>query len=141
MRTRLPIVLLVLAGVALVAGGCSVGSEGKSISSVKSCLKDAKLTVDSAGKNDASVKEGVSGSTDLTDLDKMVLAVAATTKSKKDVDKFQKQTKDLADQIRKEEQAKNKITVESGTDGSYVWVIAGSKKAPAFDDARDCVKP
>ncbi|MCW2973272.1 MAG: hypothetical protein JWN72_1545 [Thermoleophilia bacterium] len=131
--------LSLLTVTAFVVAGCG-GGGGKDISTVKSCLKKAKFTTESATKKDKDVEEGVSGMLANTSKpDELAIALAATVKETKDVKKFQKQVDDLTDQLKKQD--KDKYQFKNGVDGKYVWVVAGVKKSKAFDKGLDCVQP
>jgi hypothetical protein len=133
-RTLMALAVLLIATV--VASGC--GSEGKSISSVKSCLKKAKFTTESATKSDKDVKEGVSGMASASQ-DELAIALAATVNKDKDVKTFQKQVDSLTKQLK--DQDKDKYQFKNGVDGKYVWVVAGVKKSKTFDKGLACVQP
>ena len=129
--------LAVLALASAVVAGC--GSSGKDIKEVNSCLKKAKFKTEQAAKDDKDVEDGVSGMTTSKDQGELAIALAATVKKEKDVKKFQKQVDKLTDQLK--QQDKDKYQFKNGTDGKYVWVVAGVKKSKTFDKGLDCVEP
>lgn len=147
MIKRAMMMLMVLTAT-LVAAGCG-GSSGKDIASVKSCLKDLKLSVEEAPDTDNDVKEGVFATTDLTALaadggkdaakapEEFTFAMAAHVKDASKVKDFQKESEEFA----KTASSDGKLEFETGVDGTYVWVAGGAKGSAAFDDARGCVKP
>lgn len=120
----------------LVATGC--GSEGKEMSDVKACLKNAKLTVEDLPK-DTDVETGVFATTDLTKVEdeEFTFALAAHVKSEKAVKSFQDKSTEFSETAG----ADQKLDFETGTDGRYVWVAGGAKDTDDFTDARACVKP
>lgn len=132
-RVALPALIITSA---LLLAAC--GTAGKSIDDVTSCLKDAKLTTQNAKDNDKDVKEGVFGvSADLKNPKDTVIAVAAVAKTDKAVKDFKKDAKQQYDDLKDDE----KKSVETGTEGRYVWVVAGNTKSETFKKSRDCVKP
>lgn len=127
---------LIIIATVLLAAGC--GGGGKDIKNVTSCLKDAKLTTQNAKKGDKDVEEGVFGvSADVKNPQDTVIAVAAIAKSDKAVKDFKKDAKKQYADLKDDE----KKSVETGTDGRYVWVVAGNTKSASFKKSRDCVKP
>jgi hypothetical protein len=129
--------LAVLALATVVAAGC--GGSGKDIKEVSSCLKDAKFKTERAGKDDPQVADGVSGLTSSKDQGELAIALAATVKKQGDVKKFEKKVGELIDQLK--QQKKDKYQFRKGTDGKYVWVVAGVKGAKTFDKGLACVQP
>lgn len=129
--------LAVLAIASLVAAGC--GGSGKDIKGVSSCLKDAKFKTERAKKDDPQVEDGVSGMTSSKDQGELAIALAATVKKQGDVKKFEKKVGELTDQLK--QQDKDKYQFKNGTDGKYVWVVAGVKKSKTFDKGLACVQP
>jgi hypothetical protein len=119
-----------------VAAGCSAGR--KDIPEVRSCLKDAGMEVSKFPKKEKSVEEGVFATTDLSkgDQARLTLAVAAYVKSEKTVDKFQKDVKDFSKAL---SVGKQKLVIDSGTDGKYVWVVTGASEDKVYKDALACV--
>ena len=139
MTKRTPITLALLAFTALVAAGCGSGG-GKEISDVKSCLKKAKFTTESATKSDKDVEEGVSGMlANEKKPDELAIALAAKVKDTDDVKDFDKQVDTLKKQLNAQD--KDKYQFKNGVDGKYVWVVAGVKKSDAYDKGLDCVQP
>lgn len=136
MRVKLPFILVVLT-VSLLAAGCG----GPTIKDVRSCLKGLDMTVEDPPAKDTDVKDGVFASTDLTKgkPSDITIALAAEAKSDKAVKKFRKESESFADALDNGDGPK--MSVESGTDGRYVWVVMGSKKQKLYGKARDCVKP
>lgn len=130
----------VLLTTALVATGCG-GSSPKTIADIEGCLKVAKLKTERAAKGDARVEEGVTGTADAEEQKDFVLAIAARTKTQKDLDEFEKQTKEFTKQVESSDASKGKLEIESGTEGKYVWVVAGGEKGATYDKAKACVQP
>lgn len=129
---RYPSAIAAVSAAALIASGCAGGA--KSIKDVKSCLKKVGgMKLESAEKNRKEVKEGVFASHfDTKDPTNVLVAIAADVKSSKDVKKFNKEVKAASKQDKK-------MKVSSGSDGTYVWMVAG-KKGSKFTKAEDCVK-
>jgi hypothetical protein len=132
--------LLVLAALSVAAFASGCGG-AKDVAEVKSCLKDLKLNVDSAGKTDKKVEEGVFATSDLTkgDAKDITIAVAARVKKDGTVKEFEKDNTAFADQLKKSERGKD-LKVESGTEGRYVWVVMGDASNDTYKKAKDCVE-
>jgi hypothetical protein len=140
---RIVPVVLVIVATALLACGCSgIGSSGKDVSKVSSCLKGVKLNVENSKKSDKSVKEGVFATSDLTkgDAKNITIAVAAVVKSDDTIKEFEKQNKDFGEKLKQGDTGKD-LKVESGSDGRYVWVVMGNPSKDTYGKAKDCVKP
>lgn len=109
-------------------------SDGKNIADVRQCL-DAiiGLKTELAPANDNDVGDGVIGSSE--DMTHFVFAVAAHAKSeqgaKDALRTFASAAKGGGDQGQ----------TKSGTEGRYVWVVAGLKGSATFAHALDCVIP
>ena len=143
-RAIIPMLVLITAA-ALVAGcGGIVGGPPK-IKDVRSCLKDAKLEVAGPQGADASrVEDGVSGTTGIgvagRDPDQpLTIVVAANVKKQSYVKEFTKEATAFKNRLSADEQ--RGFTVKNGSDGTYVWVVAGDSKSKVFKAAEDCVQP
>ena len=130
---------LLLLPATLIAAGCGGGGTPE-IKDVSSCLKELGLMVEQPKTNDKDVEEGVFATTDISkgDVKNLTIALAATAKTDAAVKEFEKESKDFAKQ---DFGGESKLTVDSGTSGRYVWVVAGAKGSDGFKDARDCVQP
>ncbi|MCW2923007.1 MAG: hypothetical protein JWM98_411 [Thermoleophilia bacterium] len=146
-------VLLLSTSLALAAcgGGSGGGGGSTDIPDVRDCLKDAlkgaSFQDTKPSDKDSKVRAGVFASTTPSASSKgsaapakdFVMALAADVKSKDTVKSFQHDSKSLATAL--SAGGAEKLQVESGVDGTYVWVVAGARGAAGFDDAKDCVKP
>ncbi|MEO6866944.1 MAG: hypothetical protein ABI200_02880, partial [Gaiellales bacterium] len=116
-------------------------SDPPEIKDVTKCLKDLKLNVEDAPGDDKDVREGVFASTDVTaagaDPTKLTIALAALAKNDKAVKEFEKESKNFSKELAKSDG--EKVEIESGTDGNYVWVVMGDKKDKTYAKAKDCV--
>lgn len=138
--------LLVIATVVVTAillagcGGSGGNGDAPSVKDVTACLKDMGLKTQPSGKDDKDVVEGVFGTSDTSDgkVTNFVMALGAVAVSDKTVKEFEKSSKDFAEQ---DLGTKEKLKVESGSEGRYVWVVAAAEGSDQLGDARDCVKP
>lgn len=132
------ITIALVAVLALAVAGCGGGT--KDIAEVQACLEKAGMSVDPVEKGDEKVSEGVFATTDLSKGgDDLTLAVAAIVKSEETVDEFEQDTKEFSKSLSVGEQ---KLKIDSGTEGRYVWVVTGATKDDSvYDKARDCVQP
>lgn len=156
-RTTLALVVSSLA-VAGCGGGGGGGDGGAGSSTeipdVRDCLASALegATIEDTepGDDDPKVSSGVfattNASTPPTDggaapepTGDFVMALAAQVKADATVKTFKRDSEGLADVL--DQGGAEKLEVESGTKGTYVWVVAGAKGAEGLDAARDCVKP
>lgn len=149
--TLLPLALLL---VALALAGCSADSVGgaPSVADAQACLKDelegAEIEMTTDKDEDKQVVEGVfatngvggagSGAAAAAE-DDFVMAIAAEVRKESTVEEFEKDTKAFTETL--DQGGKERLTVKSGTDGNYVWVVAGATGAEEFDAAIGCVKP
>jgi len=140
--------LALLAGAALLLGACGGGGDdagGQDIPGVETCLKKLDLTVerfDASSKqatatSTKSVKEGV---TAVSKKDaELTIALAAVVTTKARVKQFEQENTSLKTQL--SEQQQREYSFSSGSDGRYVWSVAGSKQSKQLNAARNCVKP
>ena len=131
-RTTIISVLLLCA--AVFASGCG----GPDIESSETCLKALKLRVERSAKGDKEVIDGVSALSDPEDKE-LLVALAANVENDTKVKEFQARNKDLTTGL--SDQKSSEFQFDSGSDGTYVWAVAGSKDSEKFSQARDCVKP
>lgn len=129
--------VLLIAFTVVVAAGC--GSEGRDIGEARACLEKLGLNVDSPAKSDKDVEEGLFATSDFEQAGEgdFTFAVAAHVRNEAAVERFQQESREFSKSV----SADDKLQIESGTDGSYVWVAGGSADSDAVSDARDCVEP
>lgn len=143
MRDRRIIIVLLTA--ILLGSGCDGGGAGagatteEDIAAVRSCLTEAKLKVEAFSEEDKKVTEGVFATTDLSkgDRKEFTFAIAALVESEKTVEEFERDTKEFSETLSMGEQ---KLVVDSGTEGRYVWVVGGASKDATYEAAHDCVQ-
>lgn len=137
--------VMVVLFAALLATGCGGdgGGDGKDITDVRACLKKLDLKVEAPPQDDKDVEDGVFATTDLTkgEPTDLTVALAAVAKSDKAVERFQKESEDFSKTLSVGNGKAGELSVESDSDGRYVWVVAGAKDNDTFTDARGCVKP
>jgi hypothetical protein len=135
-RSRFIVPVLLVSSSLLIAAGC--GSGTPDIAETRTCLEKLNLTVEDPPAKDNEVKEGVFATTDLTKAaeGEFTFAMAAIVKDEGSVKTFEDEAKKLADAIAEDD----KIKVETGTDGTYVWV-AGGADDKAIKSVRGCVEP
>lgn len=133
--TRLPASLLVLALAALVAAGCGGPPE---LADVEKCLKEQDLIVERPKDTaDTGVTAGISARSKPEERT-LTMALAAEARSDKDVDDFHDTFEETKDGLN--EQQADAFEFDSGSDGRYVWAVAGSKDSKAYDAALECVE-
>ena len=139
--------LLAIIVLAILAGGCGGGSsagEGANFDDIRACLKDADLTISKVPEEKDTVSDAVFATSGIASTGSeqpvdFVMAIAAEVKEAETADKFKSDAKGLSDTLA--QGGGEKLTVTSGTDGKYVWVVAGAKGADGVSEATECVKP
>lgn len=120
----------------LLATGC--GSEGRDIDEARSCLEGLGLTVDAPAESDKDVEEGLFATSDFKQAGEgeFTFAMAAHVRNEAAVKRFQEESREFTESVTEDD----KLEIETGTDGSYVWVAGGSADSDAVAEARACVE-
>jgi hypothetical protein len=144
-------IALLITIIAVVTTGCAVGSGPKQVSDVRTCLEkalpDGTIDATSVSEQDDAVEDAVFATSGLAAAgddaaagnEEFVMAIAATVRSQETVEEFTKDSKRFTETLA--QGGDEKLDVTSGSDGRYVWVVAGAPDADGYEAALECVTP
>lgn len=136
--------LAAAAALAAFAAGCGGaaherGVDGREVGKVRRCLTQAGFEVRGLDRGDVKLVDGVSGTKAGEDPDDVAYAGAGHAKRAKDVAAFERATRKAKEQQSAAD--RERLTIDAGTEGRYVWAVGGITGSGGLAAARTCVEP
>jgi len=113
--------------------------DGREVDAVRSCLEEAGFEVRGLDRGDLKLVDGVSGTKAGQDPDDVAYAGAGHAKRDRDVAAFERSTRKAKEQ--QSEADRERLTIDAGTTGRYVWAVGGVTDSAGLAAARKCVEP